>query len=92
MAIVGIAITLDPETRCPGVVLDLLAADSRLSLGPREGFRVAGVLDVPDAAVESAFDEIAAIEGVHQVNLVCAFSEEACETDCQPSEVSHVRS
>lgn len=92
MAIVGIAITLNPETPCPGAVLERLATDSRLALGPREGFRVAGVLDVPDAAVESAFDQIAAIEGVHQVHLVCAFSEEACETDCQPSEVSHVRS
>jgi len=81
MAIVGIAITLNEDKSLHEQALLELEKDSRFTFGSQVNNSVAGVLDVKDDKVRAAFNQLTDIQGICNISLVCAYTEDACKAE-----------
>jgi hypothetical protein len=72
MAVSALIVTLDEDR--DGAALRALADDGRFTIGPREGDRVAVVLDTPGPdADDAAFDWLRGQPGVAFVDVIAVY-------------------
>lgn len=70
MAISGLVITLSGDGQEAAQALAWLEADARITLGARDGRRVAAVAETPSVRADrDLWDEVHALEGVEHVDV-----------------------
>ena len=71
MAISGIVITLENDSRLQAGALKRLSEMPQLELGPRNGPRIPAVMDTEDVkGARACWDDIMALSGVEGIDLV----------------------